>query len=89
MTSTTNRHATPPAVVDRLELLEAQRMIHTIELRTALVQELRELLPEAIRQAKPEGQGKNKRPGNASLLRLISRVAMRDVRVDRTPGKNC
>lgn len=68
---------------EALAVLEAERLVETVKLRSALVKECAALLPAAIEQAKPQGAGKNRRPGNASLLRLISRVAMRDVRIDR------
>jgi len=68
---------------ERLEVLEAERLIHTVELRSELIKAAKELLPEAIRQAKPQGIGKSRRPGSPALLRLISRLAMRDVRIDR------
>jgi len=39
---------------DRMAILEAERLILTIELRNELTRAARELLPEAIRQAKPQ-----------------------------------
>jgi hypothetical protein len=70
-------------VTTAIEALEAERVVETVQLRSELVKAARELLPEAIKQAKPHGEGKHRTPGNASLLRLISRIAMRDVRIDR------
>ncbi len=59
-------------------------------LRNALIREAAKLLPEAVRQAKPKGGRKRKdgtrtpaRAGRAALLRLIARLAMRDIRIDR------
>ncbi len=73
-----------------LEVLEAERLVETVKLRNALIREAAKLLPEAIRQAKPKGGRKRKdgtrtpaRAGSAGLLRLIARLAMRDVRLDR------
>ncbi len=64
--------------------------METVKLRNALIRHCAALLPEAVRQAKPRGGRKRKdgtrtpaRAGSASLLRLIARVAMRDVRLDR------
>jgi hypothetical protein len=68
---------------DRLDILEAQRLVLTVELRSALMREAKKLLPQAIAQAK----GKGNRPGSPALLRLIARLAMRDTRIDRTPPK--
>jgi hypothetical protein len=68
---------------EALAVLDAERLVETVKLRCALVKECAALLPTAIEQAKPQGTGKNRRLGNASLLRLISRVAMRDVKLDR------
>ncbi len=73
-------------IADRLAVLDAERLILTVELRNALLTAATELLPEAIHQAKPQGKGKSRRPGSPALLRLIARLAMRDVRVDRTQG---
>ena len=61
---------------DRLDVLEAERLVITIELRNALLREAKKLLPAAIRQAK------GKRPSPA-LLRLIARLAMRPTQIDR------
>ncbi len=71
-------------VRDELAILDAQRLVRTVELRSVLLEAAAELLPEAIRQAKPQGQGKSRRPGSPALLRLITRLAFRDVRVDRS-----
>jgi hypothetical protein len=69
---------------DRLDILEAERLVLTVELRKALMVEAKKLLPEAIRQAKatPAAKGQPYRPPSPALLRLISRLAMRDVRID-------
>ncbi len=64
---------------DRLDVLEAERMILTVELRNDLIRAARKLLPLAITQAR----GWRKRAGSPALLRLISRLAMRDVRIER------
>src|SRR5271166_5130101 len=54
-----------------LDVLEAERLILTVELRNALVKEAKRLLPLAIRQA-----SRKKNPSPA-LLRLITRLAVR------------
>ena len=71
------------AVTEALEVLEAERMVETVKLRSALVKAAAELLPEAIRQAKPQGTGKGARPGSPALLRLIARLAMRPAQIDK------
>src|SRR6266568_2875 len=53
------------AIRARLDVLEAQRMVSTVQLRTALIQEAKRLLPAAIRQAR----GSRKKPGAPALLR--------------------
>ena len=65
--------------VTRLKALEAERAELTIELRCELLRAAKELLPTAIAQAKPNG----KIPGSPALLRLVSRIAMRDIRIER------
>ena len=79
-------------LIEALDTLEAERLVETVKLRCELVKQCAALLPEAIRQAKPKRGAKRKdgtrspaRPGSAALLRLIARVAMRDVRIDRPP----
>jgi hypothetical protein len=73
---------------DRLDVLEAERLVLTVELRNALMREAKKLLPQAIRQARgtpASGHGRKARrgrPGSPALLRLIARLAMRDVRID-------
>jgi hypothetical protein len=69
----------------RLDQLEAERAILTIELRNSLLCAANELLPEAIRQAKPQPKkGKRPaRPGSPALLRLISRLAMRPIQIEK------
>ena len=76
---------------EELELLEAERLVETVKLRNALVKECTRLLPEAIRQAKGRPPRKHKdgtrspaKPGSAALLRLISRVAMRPAKLDKS-----
>ena len=64
---------------ERLDILEAQRLVLTIELRGALLREAKKLLPQAIRQAK----GNGKRPGSPALLRLIARLAMRNTQIEK------
>jgi hypothetical protein len=76
---------------ERLDILEAERLIITVELRTELLKAARDLLPEAIRQAKPQpagsaGHGKKRTParaGSPALLRLIARLAMRSVQPEK------
>lgn len=79
---------------EALDVLEAERLVETVKLRNALICEAAKLLPEAIRQVKPKPARKRKngthtqpRAGSAALLRLISRIAMRDVRLDKPPKK--
>ncbi len=69
---------------DRLDVLEAERLVLTIELRNDLVRAARRLLPRAIAQAEGRGRGKNA-VRSPALLRLIARLAMRDVRLEKTP----
>jgi hypothetical protein len=66
-----------------MDILEAERTVLTIRLRNALIKEATELLPEAVRQSKPHGSGKKRRPGSPALLRLITRMAMRPLQVER------
>jgi hypothetical protein len=63
---------------DRLDVLEAERLVLTIEVRNALLREAKKLLPAAIRQARGDG----KKPGSPALLRLISRMVMRNVNIE-------
>jgi len=70
-------------ITDAIAALEAERVIETVKLRSALIKAAAELLPEAVRQAKPHGTGKQRRPGSAALLRLIARLAMRPARIDK------
>lgn len=82
---------TPRDLRARLDILEAERLVLTIEARNELIRQCKALLPDAIRQAKGKtvrtGKGKNRRteqrPGNAGLLRLISRTIMRNVTTER------
>jgi len=77
----------------RLDQLEAERLVLTIELRCELLRVAKQLLPEAIEQAKPKKStrlnmrtGKTKdtyKPGSPALLRLITRLAMRPVQIVR------
>jgi hypothetical protein len=69
-----------------LDRLEAERVILTIELRNELVRAAKQLLPEALRQAR-QGRQRGKKQGrnpNPALLRLISRLAMRPIHLDRS-----
>lgn len=70
---------------------ESLRLVRTIDLRSELLAAAIELLPEAIRQAKPHvqrigGRGRKRRvirkPGSPALLRLIARIAMKPVRIE-------
>jgi hypothetical protein len=74
---------------DRLDTLEAERLVLTIELRNALIRAAKDLLPRAIAQAKgtPAGEGKPARPVSPALLRLITRLAMRPTQIDKTPPR--
>ena len=76
----------------RLEILEAERMILTIQLRNELLRRANELLPLAVAQAQGKRLDGKKtradRPGSPALLRWVSRMAMKDVRIDRLgPGR--
>ena len=77
------------AIKDRLAILEAERLVLTIELRNALLRAANDLLPEAIRQAKPQrarGRGAHRKPpraGSPALLRLIARLAMRPLQLEK------
>jgi len=81
------RKRTADEIRDELDILEAERLVATVRLRTALIHAAADLLPEALKQARPSGQGKGRRPGSPALLRLIARLAMRDVRIDRQVKK--
>lgn len=80
---------------DRLDVLEAERLVLTIELRNELLRQAHELLPAAIRQAKgtPARPATKTRaaspakPGSPALLRLIARLAMRPTQIDRPTKK--
>ncbi len=74
---------TAKQIRERLDVLEAERLIITIELRTELLRAAKQLLPEALRQARPAGAGKNRRPGSPALLRLIARLAMRSTQIEK------
>ncbi|HXN50377.1 MAG TPA: hypothetical protein VN943_00470 [Candidatus Acidoferrum sp.] len=67
------------ALRERLDILEAQRLVLTIELRSALLSEAKKLLPQAIRQAR----GVKGKPGSPALLRLIARLAMRNTQIEK------
>ncbi len=73
----------PERLMHELELLEAQRPVATAKLRTKLLHHAEDLLDEAVAQAR----SKDGRPGSPALLRLIARLAMRDVKLDRSAGK--
>lgn len=65
-----------------LEALELQTLYYQIKLRRALLQAAYELLPEAIRQARPGRRSRGRNPkttlrGSPALLRLITRLATR------------
>ena len=64
---------TAERIQERLDVLEAERLILTIEVRNALLREAKRLLPAAVKQAK----GRAGKPGSAALLRLIARIVMR------------
>jgi hypothetical protein len=72
----------------RLDQLEAERLILTIELRNALLRAANELLPTAIAQAKPQkasGKAAKRKParaGSPALLRLLTRLAMRPIHIE-------
>jgi hypothetical protein len=82
---------TAKKIRERLDILEAERLIITVELRTELIRAAKDLLPEAIRQAKPQpagdaGHGKKRTParaGSPALLRLIARLAMRSTQIEK------
>ena len=69
---------------ERLDVLEAERLVITIELRNALIRAASELLPEALRQAQgqPARGKRGPRAGSPALLRLITRLAMRPTQID-------
>jgi hypothetical protein len=75
---------------EEIDRLEAERLLLTIELRNQLIRAAKELLPEAIEQAKPRtvmniSTGKStKTPGSPALLRLITRLAMRPTQIERS-----
>ena len=60
-----------------LDVLEAERLILTVELRNALVKEAKRLLPLAIRQAS------HKKHPSPALLRLITRLAVRPLALSK------
>ena len=60
-----------------LDVLEAERLVLTVELRNALIKEAKRLLPLAIQQA-----SRKKNPSPA-LLRLITRLAVRPLALSR------
>jgi hypothetical protein len=64
---------------DRLDVLEAERLILTIELRNELLRHAKKMLPDALRQAR----GKKGKPGSPALLRLIARLAMRNTQIEK------
>ncbi|HXA82132.1 MAG TPA: hypothetical protein VNY56_03440 [Methylomirabilota bacterium] len=74
---------------EKIDQLEAERLILTIELRTELLRAAKDLLPEAIRQAKPREKlnlttgKKSSGPGSPALLRLITRLAMRNIQIEK------
>jgi len=60
---------------EKMQILEAERLLATVELRAALIRSAKQLLPEAVRQLR-RGKG-SRRTGSPALLRLIARLAMR------------
>jgi hypothetical protein len=60
-----------------LDVLEAERLILTVELRNELMKQAKRLLPLAIRQA-----SRRKNPSPA-LLRLITRLAVRPLALSK------
>ncbi len=60
-----------------LDVLEAERLILTVELRNALVKEAKKLLPLAISQAS------NRKHPSPALLRLITRLAVRPLALSK------
>ena len=68
----------------KLDTLEAERMILSGELRNAVLRAATDLLPHAIRQAK----GSTKNAGSPGLLRLITRLAMRATQIDQQRKKS-
>ena len=74
-------------LAESLEALEAERIALQVQLRGELIQAARDLLPQAITQAR--GLAKPCKEcgwtGNSSpaLLRLISRLGMRDAAIDK------
>lgn len=64
---------------EHLDVLEAERHVVTIQLRTALLREAKKLLPQAIAQAK----GSKRKAGSPALLRLIARLAMRNTQIEK------
>lgn len=67
-----------PTAIEVLNQLDAERLIVTTQIRTALMRSYLRLLPQAQRQA---------RQGKPALLRLITRAAFRDVNPDRAAPK--
>jgi hypothetical protein len=83
---TTHEETAAAQLKAELDRLEAERAILTIELRNELVRAAKQLLPEGIRQARP-GRRRGKKQGrnfNPALLRLISRLAMRPIQIERS-----
>jgi len=60
-----------------LDVLEAERLILTVELRNALVKEAKKLLPLAVKQAT------RKKAPSPALLRLITRLAVRPLALSK------
>ncbi len=69
----------------RLEILDAQSLVLTIELRNKLLQVAHDLLPTAVAQAQPQkaAPGHPAKAGSPALLRLITRLAMRNIDLHR------
>ena len=83
--------ATTKELADAMAIVEAERMVETVKLRSEVVTACRNLLPEAIRQAKPKKARKSRdgqhiipgRPGDPRLLKLIKEIVMQPADVDR------
>jgi hypothetical protein len=71
----------PEEVQERIEQLEAERLILTIEVRNELLRAAKKLMPKAMAQAQ------DKRNPSPALLRLITRLAMRPFQMERPRKK--
>jgi hypothetical protein len=66
----------PTKLEERLQLLDAERLVLTVELRCELMRQAKKLLPAAIAQARAK-------KGSPALLRIITRLAMRPANIER------